>query len=165
VILHFLVGFRQADTMAFLEAAMRDMEQIFSDHCDSSGTMPKSKVATAARILGQNSAQSKVDQLVSRWDSPGITMEQFQEVLSELDDKTPSNEMLFENISAFDIDGEGEVSLNQFKYLMCSSDSGEGLTSEEFDLLLATVKTTEEGMVKISDIVNLLQLPLPSICQ
>ena len=70
---------------------------------------------------------------------------------------------------------------------MCSSDSGEGLTSEEFDLLLATVKvdtnfglaegnqkeeklisrfkiktmslqTTAEGMVKISDIVNLLQL-------
>ena len=55
-------------------------------------------------------------------------------VFSELDDKTPSNEMvtasslvqsdgivylhieqLFENISAFDIDGEGEVSLNQFK--------------------------------------------------
>lgn len=143
--------------MAFLEAAMRDIEQIFSDHCDSSGTMPKSKVATAARILGQNPAQAQVDKLVSRWDSPGITIDQFQEVLSELDDEKPSEEMLFENISAFDIDGDGEVSINQFKYLMCSSDSGEGLSSEEFDFLLATVKTTAEGMVKISDIVNLLQ--------
>ena len=56
---------------------------------------------------------------------------------------------------------------------MCSSDSGEGLTSEEFDFLLETVKvdsafgqflskliflqTTEEGMVKIADVVHLLQ--------
>merc|ERR1711997_868344 len=120
--------------------------------------MPKSKVATAARILVQNPAQSKVEQLVSRWDSPGITMEQFQEVLSELDDEMPSSEMLFENISAFDIDGEGEESLNQFKYLMCSSDSGEGLTSEEFDLLLATVKTTEEGMHNVLSSSNLLHI-------
>jgi hypothetical protein len=30
-------------------------------------------------------------------------------------------------------------------------------TSEEFDFLLETVKTTEEGMVKIADVVHLLQ--------
>jgi len=132
-------------------------QQIFSDHCDESGTMPKSKVATAARILGQNPAESHVAQIVSRWDSAGITMEQFQEVLSQLDDGKPTDEMLLENISVFDIDGEGEVPLSQFKYLMCSSDSGEGLTSEEFDFLLETVKTTEEGMVKIADVVHLLQ--------
>jgi len=101
--------------MAFLEAAMKDMEQIFSDHCDESGTMPKSKVATAARILGQNPAESHVAQIVSRWDSAGITMEQFQEVLSQLDDGKPTDEMLLENISVFDIDGEGEVPLSQFK--------------------------------------------------
>ena len=56
---------------------------------------------------------------------------------------------------------------------MCSSDSGEGLTSEQFSFLLETVKvvsafgqflsklicfqTTEEGMVKIADVVHLLQ--------
>merc|ERR1712112_268427 len=120
---------------------------------------PKSRVVTAARVLGQNPSQSQVDQLVSRWDSTGLTIDQFQEVLSELDDKKPSDEMLFENISAFDIDGEGEVSINQFKYLMCNqtdSEEGGGLSSDEFDFLLATIKTTEEGMIKISDIVNLL---------
>merc|ERR1711962_1752599 len=104
--------------------------------------MPKSKVATAARILGQNPAESHVAQIVSKWDSNGTTMEQFQEVLSQLDDGKPTDEMLLENISVFDIDGEGEVPLSQFKYLMCSSDSGEGLTSEEFDFLLETVKRT-----------------------
>merc|ERR1712112_361193 len=105
---------------------------------------PKSRVVTAARVLGQNPSQSQVDQLVNRWDSTGLTMDQFQEVLSELDDKKPSDEMLFENISAFDIDGEGEVSLNQFKYLMCNptdSEEGGNLSSEEFDFLLATIKT------------------------
>jgi len=142
--------------MAFLEAAMKDMEQIFSDHCDESGTMPKSKVATAARILGQNPAESHVAQIVSRWDSAGITMEQFQEVLSQLDDGKPTDEMLLENISVFDIDGEGEVPLSQFKYLMCSSDSGEGLTSEEFDFLLETVKVDSAVGQLLSKLICLL---------
>ena len=41
-------------------------QQIFSDHCDDSGTMPKSKVATAARVLGQNPTEAQVEKLVSR---------------------------------------------------------------------------------------------------
>jgi len=63
---------------------------------------------------------------------------------------------LLENISVFDIDGEGEVPLSQFKYLMCSSDSGEGLTSEEFDFLLETVKVDSAVGQLLSKLICLL---------
>merc|ERR1712037_821295 len=105
--------------------------------------MPKSRVVTAARVLGQNPAEAQVDQLVTRWDSAGLTLDQFQQVLSELDDEKPSDEMV------------SDVQIP--RYLMCKFPGEGGLSSEQFDFLLRSVKTTEEGMVKISDIVNLLQ--------
>merc|ERR1712037_456295 len=89
------------EKMAFLEAAMRDLKQIFADHCDESGTMPKSRVVTAARVLGQNPAEAQVDQLVTRWDSAGLTLDQFQQVLSELDDEKPSDEMVSDVLTRF----------------------------------------------------------------
>merc|ERR1712037_1085711 len=91
------------EKMAFLEAAMRDLkpQQIFADHCDESGTMPKSRVVTAARVLGQNPAEVQVDQLVTRWDSAGLTLDQFQQVLSELDDEKPSDEMVSDVLTRF----------------------------------------------------------------
>merc|ERR1711934_525483 len=83
---------------------------------------------------------------------------QFQEVASlcERQNKSPKDE-LSESLSVFDVDGEGWVPMSHFKHLICSPESGEGLTSDQFDNLLSTVKTSEDGLVRIADIVHLLE--------
>merc|ERR1712013_367242 len=69
----------------------------------------------------------------------------------------PRGGQLSESLSVFDVDGEGWVPMSHFKHLICSSESGEGLTSDQFDNLLSTVKTSEDGLIRIADIVHLLE--------
>merc|ERR1712037_610993 len=71
-------------------------------------------------------------------------------------EQSPKDE-LSESLSVFDVDGEGWVPMSHFKHLICSPESGEGLTSDQFDNLLSTVKTSEDGLVRIADIVHLLE--------
>merc|ERR1712004_530562 len=129
-----------------LARGMADIQQIYRDHADKSGLMPKERVADAIR------------EIVKRFKGPSITLAQFQEVASlcERQNKSPKDE-LSESLSVFDVDGEGWVPMSHFKHLICSSESGEGLTSDQFDNLLSTVKTSEDGLIRIADIVHLLE--------
>merc|ERR1711874_23894 len=141
-----------------LAAGMEDIQQIYLDHCDKSGQMPKEKVADAVRCLGQNPLQTEIRDLVKRFKGPSITLAQFQEVhsLCQGQNKSPRDE-LSESLSVFDVDGEGFIPRSHFKHLICDPESGEGLTTQEFEMLLTTVKTNEDGLVRITDIVHLLE--------
>jgi len=141
-----------------LARGMADIQQIYWDHVDKSGQMPKERVADAVRCNGQNPLNTEIRDIVKRFKGPSITLAQFQEVASlcERQNKSPKDE-LSESLSVFDVDGEGWVPMSHFKHLICSPESGEGLTPDQFDNLLSTVKTSEDGLVRIADIVHLLE--------
>ena len=64
---------------------------------------------------------------------------------------------LSESLSVFDVDGEGFVPLSHIRHLLTDAASGEGLAAEQCDLLLDTLEVNEDGMVRIADIVQLIQ--------
>ena len=69
----------------------------------------------------------------------------------------PTLSQLSESLSVFDVDGEGFVPLSHIRHLLTDSASGEGLAAEQCDLLLDTLEVNEDGMVRIADIVQLIQ--------
>ena len=60
-----------------------------------------------------------------------------------------------ESLSIFDVDGDGWISRGQIKHLMCSQ-TGEGLTEDEFEDLLDNIPGNEDGMIRVSDFTHLL---------
>ena len=63
----------------------------------------------------------------------------------------------------FDVDGEGWISRGQMKHLLCS-DTGEGLTAQEFEELFETILGNEDGMIRSSDLAHLIsQGTMPAI--
>ena len=64
----------------------------------------------------------------------------------------------------FDIDGEGWLSRGQMKHLLCSADSGEGLTEPEFEELFENILGNEDGLIRSSDLAHLIsQGSLPAL--
>merc|ERR1712025_1389231 len=123
-----------------LARGMADIQQIYWDHVDKSGQMPKERVADAVRCNGQNPLNTEIREIVKRFKGPSITLAQFQEVASlcERQNKSPRDE-LSESLAVFDVDGEGFMPRSQLKHLITDPQSGEGIKPEEFELLMSTV--------------------------
>merc|ERR1711892_1517535 len=103
------------------------------DFCDPTGHLPKEKVADAVRCLGENPLQSEILDLTKKIKGQALSFQQFEEVV-----KTCKN-------------------MSQIKHLICSEESGEGLTKESFDMLMEHIVVNDDGMVRIADIVHLLE--------
>ena len=63
----------------------------------------------------------------------------------------------------FDVDGDGWISRGQIKHLICSQ-TGEGLSEDEFEELLDNIPGNEDGMIRVADFAHLLnQGGLPTV--
>ena len=63
----------------------------------------------------------------------------------------------------FDVDGDGWISRGQIKHLICSQ-TGEGLSADEFEELLDNIPGNEDGMIRVADFAHLLnQGGLPTV--
>merc|ERR1711872_174381 len=138
--------------------AMPQLKDVFRDFCDRTGHLPKEKVGDAVRCLGENPLESEIQEITKDFKGAGITLVQFEEVvrICKTQNQSPSDE-LYESLAVFDVDGEGLVPMSHIKHLICSEDSGEGLTVEGFAMLMEHIKVDEDGMVRVADIVHLLQ--------
>ena len=68
-----------------------------------------------------------------------------------------------ESLGIFDVDGDGWISRGQIKHLICSQ-TGEGLTEDEFEELLDNIPGNEDGMIRVADFAHLLnQGGLPTV--
>jgi len=133
-------------------------QDVFRDFCDSTGQLPKEKVADAVRCLGENPLQSEIRDITNKFKGHGLNFQQFEEVIRIYKKMNQSpNDELSESLAVFDVDGEGLIPMSQIKHLICSGDSGEGLTVDGFDMLMEHMKVDEDGMVRVADIVHLLQ--------
>ena len=66
----------------------------------------------------------------------------------------------------FDIDGEGWLSRGQMKHLLCASDSGEGLTEQQFEELFQNILGNEDGLIRSSDLAHLIHAgTMPALTQ
>ena len=83
---------------------------------------------------------------------------QFEEVvrICKTQNQSPSDE-LYESLAVFDVDGEGLVPMSHIKHLITSDTSGEGISGEQFHFLMERIEVNEDGMVRIADLVNLIQ--------
>ena len=70
--------------------------------------------------------------------------------------QSPPDE-LYESLAVFDVDGEGLVPMSHIRHLITSETSGEGLNSQQFDFLVERIEVNEDGMVRIADLVQLIQ--------
>jgi len=133
-------------------------KEVFSDFCDGSGFLPKTRVGDAVRCLGENPLQSEISDLTKQYSGQGITFEQFQEVVKtcKSQNQSPTDE-LSEAFSVFDVDGEGFVSMSHIRHLLSGESGAEALNRDQCDMLLDNIEVNEDGMVRIADLVTLIQ--------
>eukprot|EP00091_Calanus_sinicus_P021420 TRINITY_DN6346_c0_g1_i1.p1 TRINITY_DN6346_c0_g1~~TRINITY_DN6346_c0_g1_i1.p1 ORF type:complete len:145 (+),score=36.63 TRINITY_DN6346_c0_g1_i1:212-646(+) len=133
-------------------------QDVFRDFCDPTGHLPKDKVADAVRCLGENPLQSEIRDITNKFKGQGLNFQQFEEVvrICKNMNQSPTDE-LSESLAVFDVDGEGLIPRSQIKHLICSGESGEGLSVEGFEMLMEHIKANEDGMVRIADLVHLLE--------
>eukprot|EP00092_Neocalanus_flemingeri_P003360 GFUD01003598.1.p1 GENE.GFUD01003598.1~~GFUD01003598.1.p1 ORF type:complete len:145 (+),score=40.22 GFUD01003598.1:182-616(+) len=141
--------------------ALRGMalpQDVFRDFCDVTGHLPKEKVGDAVRCLGENPLQSEIRDITNKFKGQGLSFQQFEEVvrICRKQNQSPVDE-LSESLAVFDVDGEGFIPRSQIKHLICSEESGEGLTAANFEMLMERIETNEDGMVRIADLVHLLE--------
>jgi len=123
---------------------------------DHKGLLSKSKISTALRCLGFNPLNKEMGAVVKKYKGDAVSFKQFEEIIKYFEkQKQPSREEISESVDVFDIDGEGWISRGQMKHLLCS-DTGEGLTSQEFEELFETLLGNEDGMIRASDLAHLL---------
>ena len=129
------------------------------------------------RCLGENPLQSEVyfptrvpgptehchvslqiAEITKDFKGAGLTLHQFEEVvrICKSQNQSPPDE-LFESLAVFDVDGEGFVPMSHIKHLITGDTSGEGLSTSQFDFLVERIEVNQDGMVRIADLVNLIQ--------
>lgn len=88
----------------------------------------------------------------------GLTLRQFEEVvrICKSQNQSPPDE-LYESLAVFDVDGEGLVPMSHIKHLITADNSGEALATSQFDFLMERVEVNQDGMVRIADLVHLIQ--------
>ena len=88
----------------------------------------------------------------------GLTLRQFEEVvrICKSQNQSPPDE-LYESLAVFDVDGEGLVPMSHIKHLITADTSGEALSTSQFDFLMERIEVNQDGMVRIADLVNLIQ--------
>ena len=88
----------------------------------------------------------------------GLTLRQFEEVvrICASQNQSPPDE-LYESLAVFDVDGEGLVPMSHIKHLITADTSGEALATSQFDFLMERVEVNQDGMVRIADLVHLIQ--------
>merc|ERR1712154_448798 len=133
-------------------------QDVYRDFCDRTGQLPKERVGDAVRCLGENPLQSEIVEITKDFKGSGLTLHQFEEVvrICKSQNQSPPDE-LYESLAVFDVDGEGFVPMSHIKHLITGDTSGEELTTSQFDFLVERIEVNQDGMVRIADLVNLIQ--------
>ena len=74
---------------------MEFFQEVFQDFCNSAGFLPKDKVGTAVRCLGENPLQSEIQEIISKYKENGLTFKQFEEVMRicKAQNQSPTDEV------------------------------------------------------------------------
>ena len=182
-------------------------QEVFSDFCDGSGFLPKSRVGDAVRCLGENPLQSEVTQ--TSWDRGHYQMKLRSQTWpsSSVDKASPlssSRRLLkhakvktspqpMRHVSYFLILWSDQIQIPSLvvrgllsvwcgrrglrvheshqvrssscvpsvmmwpRHLLSGESGAEALTRDQCDLLLDNIEVNEDGMVRIADLVTLIQ--------
>ena len=100
----------------------------------------------------------QIVEITKDYAGPGLTLPQFEEVvrICKSQNQSPPDE-LYESLAVFDVDGEGFVPMSHIKHLITGDTGGEGLATSQFDFLVERIEVNQDGMVRIADLVNLIQ--------
>ena len=121
----------------------------------------QSEVYFPARVPGPTEdchVSLQIAEITKDFKGAGLTLHQFEEVvrICKCQNQSPPDE-LFESLAVFDVDGEGFVPMSHIKHLITGDTSGEGLSTSQFDFLVERIEVNQDGMVRIADLVNLIQ--------
>ena len=128
------------------------MKEAF-DLLQKDGKIPKASVPTALRAAGLNPSEEKIKEIMSS--ATDIDMAAYEALVQKHDDKTDTAEAVKEAFRVFDKDGNGTVSVSEFRHIMTTM--GEKYTEEEFRDLIQGFD--DNGVIHYDKFVNKMLAP------
>ena len=113
---------------------------------------------SSSRVKEPQHVSLQIVDITKDFKGAGLTLRQFEEVvrICKSQNQSPPDE-LYESLAVFDVDGEGLVPMSHIKHLITADNSGEALATSQFDFLMERVEVNQDGMVRIADLVHLIQ--------
>ncbi|EFB23090.1 hypothetical protein PANDA_009126, partial [Ailuropoda melanoleuca] len=121
------------------------------------GTINTQELGAVMRALGQDLSEAELKHLIAQVDTDGDGVISFQEFLAEMVKRMKSwgsEQDMREVFRAFDLDGNGHISVDELKQAM--STLGEKLSQEELDAMIQEADVDKDGQVNYEEFLRIL---------
>ncbi|KAA8499324.1 Calmodulin-3 [Porphyridium purpureum] len=143
----------RARRAAFSDSRIEWYRKMFDLHAKD-GVISKRKLE---RLLAElNEPAWLMDSLIQRVDperSNSITFDDFLEMLAY--GQLSQHEDLAEAFKVFDLDNSGELSMDEWKYILC--DLGEGMTEEEAEEVFRIIDSDSSGAISVAEFIRVVE--------
>jgi len=145
--------FSEDEIQAFKEAF------VFFDR-EGDGTINLEDLGLALRSLGFIVTNSEVEELRNKYDPDGrrevIDLRDFLSCVVDVGNKIDGPEVILQSFSALDKEETGLISIEEFRHVM--TNLGDTLSNEEVNAILKELDIYGDQMIRINDLVNLLNI-------
>jgi len=158
----------QSDARSFLsEDMITEFKAAFDMFdTDGGGDISTKELGTVMRMLGQNPSREELDAIIEEVDEDGsgtIDFEEFLVMMVELlkeDQAGKSEEELSECFRIFDKNGDGFIDREEFGAIIGMT--GEELTEQEIDEMLADSDANKDGKIDFDDFLKMMECVQPN---
>ncbi|CAL1542110.1 unnamed protein product [Lymnaea stagnalis] len=126
-------------------------------NCSANNTIPLSKLGTVIRSIGRAPTEAQLHALCREFESKGITnlnCAQIEAIIAKYEFAPESGDALREAFRIFDKDGNGQISANEIRHILCNL--GEKMSDEEVDEMIREADLTGDGMINFEEFVRVL---------
>ncbi|KAL8592617.1 hypothetical protein ACOMHN_026547 [Nucella lapillus] len=123
---------------------------------EGQGPVTTGKLGRLLRLLGLNPGEKELHDMIAQIDPKGkgtVDFTEFLKMMTKRNKHSESEEQLREAFKVFDKDGDGYLSVSEFRHVM--TNLGERLTPEEVEDMVRQVDHLEEGRVSCEEFVKL----------
>ena len=122
---------------------------------DGNGSITTKELGTVMRSLGQNLNEVEIREIIDEVDEDKNGTIDFQEFLSLMARKmkiTDKEDELIDAFKTLDIEGTGKILKYELRNIILSTECG--ITGDDFELFLKTIKVDDEGYINLHDFIK-----------
>ncbi|CAK8679678.1 unnamed protein product [Clavelina lepadiformis] len=126
---------------------------------DGDGTITTGELGNVMRLLGQNTTEAELQDMINEVDADGSGTIDFPEFLTMMARKikdTNSEKEVREAFRVFDRDGNGYITAAQLRQFM--TNLGEKLTDEEVDEIIEEADVDGDGQVNYEEFIRMMTM-------